>query len=97
MLTELIKPHAPKEPMEGPLMLVVKWQKPYRKADKAWIKEGSEHSCDTGSDTDNLIKGLKDIMEKTGFYKNDSQVARDDFHKTWSATPGIFISLNKIK
>lgn len=96
-LTFLIKPHAPKEPLEGPLFLVVKWVYPYRKADKKYQKAGVRISCDTQPDTDNIIKGLKDIMEKLGFYNNDAQIARDDFHKMWGPEPGIFVSLTKIK
>lgn len=96
-LIRMMIPYAPKQPLDGPLLLVVRWQYPYRRADNKWKKSGEEYSCDTLPDTDNLIKGLKDIMEGLGFYKNDSQVARDDFHKFWGPNPGIFISLNKIK
>jgi len=93
----LMKPFAPRKPMTGPLWLIIKWVYPYRKADKKWIKEGKLHSCDTRPDTDNLEKGIKDVMGKLNYFNDDSQVARSDFWKQWGTNPHIFISIESIE
>ena len=52
----------------------------------------------TRPDTDNLQKLLKDCMTRTGFWRDDAQVCREDVTKRWSREkPGIrirVVSLN---
>ena len=60
-------PHIPDKPFDGPLRLIVRWCFPIA---------GKHHDGEykhTKPDTDDLNKSLKDIMEKLGFYVNDSR------------------------
>ena len=45
-------------------------------------------------DTDNLIKGLKDLMTDAGcFWEDDAQICMEQTMKYWSNTPGIFVEV----
>ena len=83
--------HAPPCPMEGPLALVVCWRFPTR--------SHPEHTWrSTRPDTDNLQKLLKDCMTRTGFWKDDAQVALELVSKQWTRNhPGIDIEINSLK
>ena len=92
--SELI-PHKPCEPLEGPLRMRVLFAYPYRKAD---IKkaDGRDMWKDTSADLDNMNKGLADIMEKLGFFKNDGQIASLTMYKIWAETPRVEIELDEL-
>lgn len=84
-------PFRPEKPMNGPLRLVVKWCYPIT---------GNHFDGEykyTKPDTDNLNKALKDVMEKLGFFVNDSRVASELIEKFWADIPGIWIYLEEIK
>jgi len=93
--TSELTPHKPCEPLEGPLRMRVLFAYPYRKAD---IKKaaGRDMWKDTSADLDNINKGLADIMEKLGFFKNDGQIASLFIEKVWSAEPRIEINLEEM-
>lgn len=89
-LRDHLIPHRPDKPFDGPLRLVVKWCFPIT---------GKHHDGEykyTKPDTDDLNKALKDIMEKLGFYVNDSRVASEIIEKFWAEIPGIYIRLEKL-
>lgn len=81
---------APKDPMEGPLRLVVKWMFPNGRHRHGTYKT-------TKPDTDNLNKMLKDEMTKAGFWKDDAQVASEIIEKFWSNEPGIFVEVQRLE
>ena len=81
---------APKDPMDGPLRLVVKWMFP-----NGQHKHGTYKT--TKPDTDNLNKMLKDEMTRTGFWKDDAQVASEIIEKFWSKEPGIFVEVQRLE
>lgn len=84
-----LEPHAPPEPMEGPLELYALWCFPRgRRREGEWKP--------TRPDTDNLQKLLKDCMTAQGFWRDDAQVAREVAEKRWSGVPGIFVSVRPI-
>lgn len=82
--------HAPEQPLEGPLMLLVKW----------CYKSDKKHSAGTWKatrpDTDNLDKALKDCMEKLSFFRNDAQVCVEHIEKFYNDVPGIYIQLEEL-
>ena len=90
MFMELLVPYAPKEPMDGPLRLTTKWLFPKI---KGTTNGQYKH---TKPDTDNLVKLLKDCMERTGFYVNDSRVASEVIEKFWADTVGIYVRVEKL-
>ena len=79
--------HAPSEPLQGPVRLLVKWLFPAGKAHK-----NGEWKI-TRPDTDNLQKALKDAMTKAGFWKDDAQVASEIAEKFWADKPGLYIEV----
>ena len=89
-LRDHLAPHAPAVPFTGPVRVVSKW---------CWPTEGTDHVNGeyriTKPDADNLSKMLHDIMEKLGFFENDSQVMPVP-EKFWADVPGIFISIEEL-
>ena len=95
-LTALFAPHAPSEPLEGPLSLKVIWVYPYRKAEPQKNRTGLIR-CDKRPDCSNLIKMPEDIMCKLGFFNDDSQIYDLRFKKYWGSYPGIEVTLMEIE
>lgn len=90
MFMELFTLYRPEEPMDGPLRLTTKWLFPRIKG----TTDGQYKH--TKPDTDNLVKLLKDCMERTGFYVNDSRVASEITEKFWADTVGIYVKLEEL-
>lgn len=90
MLTFQLRRHAPDEPLEGAVELLVYWYYPTGKTHKhgEWRV--------TRPDTDNLSKLLKDIMTRLGYWHDDAQVCRETVCKVWSNRPGIFIRAHEM-
>lgn len=86
-LTAHLTRHRPESPMEGPLVLHVKWcfQDTPRHPHGTWR--------DTRPDTDNLQKLLKDCMTTLKFWNDDAQVTQEIIEKFWWDTPGIFVRI----
>ena len=59
--------------------------------------DGRDMWKDTSADLDNMNKGLADIMEKLGFFKNDGQIASLTMYKIWAETPRVEIELEEMK
>lgn len=83
--------HAPVEPIQGPIRIMVKWCYPVTGKHKAgeWKT--------TKPDTDNLQKALLDCMTKLRFWKDDAQVCSQIVEKFWSDVPGIFVFINQLE
>lgn len=81
----------PERMLKGPIRLVTKWCYPIsgKHADGEWKT--------TKPDTDNMIKLLKDCMERSGFFKNDSYVVSDLVEKFWAKVPGIYVYLEELE
>jgi len=82
--------HRPKEPITGPVFLVAEW---------SWPSDSNHKDGDpktTRPDTDNLQKALKDIMTKLGFWKDDAQVCMELVTKSYSDSPGIYITIEEV-
>lgn len=82
-----LAPHAPADPLTGPVRLLVKWLFPAdgRHPDGAWKT--------TKPDTDNLDKALKDEMTRLHFWQDDAQVCSEISEKFWADLPGIYIEI----
>jgi len=90
LLLAHVGPHAPAEPLDGPVRLITKWLFPL--TGKHYDGEWRE----TKPDTDNLQKLLKDVMSKAGFWQNDARVASETAEKFWASRPGLFIRLEPL-
>jgi Holliday junction resolvase RusA-like endonuclease len=82
--------YAPKEKLEGALMLTVKWCFPCGK-----YADGEYRI--TKPDTDNLQKLLKDVMTHLGYWRDDAQVVQENVGKHWAKIPGIYIKIDEIQ
>jgi Holliday junction resolvase RusA-like endonuclease len=89
-LRDHLGPHAPAEPFTGPVRVVSKW---------CWPCEGTSHVNGeyriSKPDADNLSKMLHDVMEKLGFFVNDSQVMPVP-EKFWADVPGIYVIVEEL-
>ena len=95
-LTDMIGRYAPEQPLEGALQLVTKWIWPME-TDGQIVLNGMEYRWKTSKpDTDNLIKMLKDCMTRTGYWKDDAQVASEITQKFYGPKPGIYIEVTTV-
>lgn len=85
----MLKPHAPKEPLEGAVQLYTSW---YYKPPKSKSKLMGKLKT-TAPDTDNLVKLLKDCMTQCGFWEDDAQVALERIEKRYMDGEGVFIQI----
>lgn len=94
-MLDMLAPHAPPEPLEGPLALSVVWTYPYRKSDSKKTCEAWQTPCDKRPDCSNLVKAFEDAMTKAGFWNDDGQIADLRFRKYWGRKPGIFVIVER--
>ena len=87
-LTAHLDRFKPKEPIRGPVMLEVLWCFP-----KDGKPDGTPYT--KKPDTDNLDKGLKDIMTRLGWWVDDAQVFSELIVKVHSRVPGIRIDIHE--
>ena len=90
-LRAYLSSHAPSQPMNGALRLLVKWCFSI----KGNHKDGEYRT--SKPDTDNLQKLLKDVMTACGFWHDDAQVASEIIEKFWADIPGIYIEVMPIE
>lgn len=92
VLSQATKPYAPAQPIEGPISLEIDFAfHSNRSADiKSFYKT-------TRPDTDNLVKTLKDVMTRMGFWKDDAQIVVERCSKFWSKDPGIGIVVEPLE
>lgn len=50
----------------------------------------------TKPDTDNMIKLFKDCMTKTGYWKDDNQVADEHVSKRYCEVPGVLVEVEEL-
>lgn len=82
--------HVPKEPIDGPVRLLVKWCFHSDRHNQGAYKT-------TRPDTDNLNKMLKDEMTRVGFWHDDAQVASEIIEKFWADPAGIYIQIDRLE
>lgn len=83
-LASLIIPYRPPNPLEGPVVLNIFAFWPFCKSHSKRFRSTGRRPKDTKPDTDNLQKAIMDVMQRTGFFVNDSQVCRVLCEKSWS-------------
>ena len=82
--------HIPEEKYTGPVRLTTKWCYPITG------KRRHGQYKTTRPDTDNMIKLLKDVMTKLGYWTDDSLVASEITEKFWADKPGIYIKIEEL-
>jgi len=91
ILTAYLAPHAPKEPFQGALKVIVKWCFPATDVHKSGMWKTSK------PDTHNMNKLLFDIMTDLGFWKDDALVVSERIEKFYWTLPGIFIQIEEVE
>jgi len=89
-LASLISKYAPAVPFSGPVAIKVDIFLPIPKSQSQWRKDAAiaGHIKHTSKpDIDNCLKELLDVMTKTGFWDDDSQVMRIAATKQYGAKP----------
>ncbi len=90
LLRAHLEPHRPREPLEGAIILDTTWCFP-----KKGHADGEPYT--DKPDTDNLEKGLKDVMTELGWWKDDKTVFSSRTTKIHSRVPGIRIDIEEVK
>lgn len=75
----------PAEPIAGPVRLTVVFSFDHH----GRHRDGEPKT--TKPDTDNLVKLLKDVLTKVGYWKDDAQVYDEHVIKVWEERPGILV------
>lgn len=83
--------HVPEQKYTGAVRLLTKWCFPITgdRNDGQWKT--------TKPDTDNMVKTLKDVMTKLGYWTDDSLVASEIIEKFWATVPGIYIKIEALE
>lgn len=85
-----LEPHRPAARIEGPIVLDVTWCFPAE-----GHADGEPYAIKP--DTDNLQKGLKDIMTELGWWADDALVFSEHATKLYSRIPGIRIDIEELR
>lgn len=90
--------HAPREPMQGPVRVVVNayWQWPVATS-KRVREEGPQYRA-SKPDTDNVAKAILDVLTACGYWADDSQVAELRVRKITGgdSAPGTWIAIEPL-
>ena len=92
--------YAPEAPLDGALQLITKWIWPMdqERQEMLSVVDLDRFAWKTTKpDTDNLIKLLKDCMTRTGFWKDDAQVASEVTEKFLANRPGIYVKIMRLQ
>ena len=94
-----LMPYSPAIPCTRPIKLIV-WFAFDTKNKKLWGKPVNgdtlyEYKA-TRPDTDNYIKLFKDVMVKTGFFKDDSIIVDEHIIKTYAEKATIMVSYQEL-
>lgn len=91
ILADALRPYVPDEPADGPIALICDW----------YFPRGKSHKKDrwktTRPDTDNLQKGLKDVMTRLGFWTDDARVCFEQCTKKYADDPCIKITIQRLE
>lgn len=79
----------PDEPLHGAVRMRAVWCFP-----RGSHADGEPHTAKP--DTDNLNKGLKDVMTRLGWWNDDAQVCDEQIVKAWCEVPGIRIDIEEV-
>lgn len=86
----LIGPHAPKEPLNAPIQIVMKWLYPVTR------NSGNGDYKITRPDLDNMQKLVMDCMTDLKFWNDDSHVSSMIVEKFHSNTVGLYFEIKEL-
>lgn len=92
-ILQLFAGYAPKEPLTGPLRLVIRVCYPFNKTEKKKVIALGEQPKVTRPDVDGIATGVMDCMSVLRFWKDDAQVTSLTVSKSVGPDPGICLSV----
>ena len=93
-LAAMLAPHAPAEPLRGPVYFQARWCFPYRKSEpKRVTNAGREIAHTVRPDLDNLEKSLLDVLTRLRYMEDDSQIFLKSTAKVLGPKPYLAIAL----
>lgn len=93
-LAAMLAPHAPEEPLRGPVYFQARWCFPYRKSErKSVTRRGTEIPHTSRPDLDNLEKNLLDVLTRLKFWDDDAKVFTKSTAKVWGPSPYLAIAI----
>jgi Holliday junction resolvase RusA-like endonuclease len=97
-ICSIAKQHAPKEPLEGSLVIEIKFFfTPPKKLIKKGIGSIEGVPKNSRPDLDNLIKSILDGLNFSGFWKDDSQITKLVAEKLWTdKEPRVEITISTL-
>ena len=95
-LALLMQPYVPDKPLEGPLRLSLDFGYLWRTGTSLKVRTSGTKPKDTRPDWDNLCKNVCDVLQESGFFANDSQLAEVHVTKTWVGKSFLRVRLSPI-
>ena len=92
-ITQLLAMNRPMAMMDGPLSLRVTIVWPHLKSATKTVKAKPLVPKQTKPDGDNVLKSLKDVMQRLGFFQDDAQIWRESIRRFHGQKPGVWIEL----
>ena len=93
-LAAMLAPHAPAEPLRGPVYFQARWCFPYRKSEpKRVTNTGREVPHTSRPDLDNLEKNLLDVLTRLRYWEDDAQVFTKSTAKVWGPSPYLALAI----
>lgn len=89
--------HRPAKPLEGPVRLSLQFYFPWRKSDSKRYREPGYRPMDTKPDLDNLAKQMCDVLQRCGFFRNDSQICDISIRKGRSDVVGVRVTVESVE
>lgn len=91
-LRDLLAQYVPDQPLtKVPIRITVIWCFPITG------RHRSGEPKITRPDTQNMCKGLYDVMTELGFWDDDSRICEEHLSKCYSNMPGLYIEFEKIE
>lgn len=94
--------HAPPEPLEGPLDVVLEFRMPRPKShygtgrNAGTLKASAPARWHVGRlDLDNLAKAVLDALTEAGMWRDDGQIVLLSLLKEYDSVPGVFVSVEE--
>ena len=93
VLAALFAPYVPEVPLVGAIRMTLVILSPWRSATSKRDRAQGRIPKDTRPDCDNSAKQVCDVLERSGFLKDDGQLSSVIVRKRWGESPELWIRL----
>lgn len=92
----VLEQYKPEKPLSGAVKAVIILTWPHT-LKSAKMRAGLPVPKTTRPDGDNLIKMIKDVMQKTGYFKDDAQIYSETIERWHGEIPGVSVTIEEIQ